>query len=227
MGAAVRRLASASGAFSEVLAPARTDPFPDHADVVIDFSRPEQTRKCLEWCQSRGVPLVIGTTGLDADDHRSIAAASEQVAVCQEANFSLGVHVLYALAEKAAVMLGEGFDSEVLEVHHRRKADAPSGTALELGRRLAAGREPGRVSPSGSGRSGPREHGEIGVQALRGGDVAGEHTVFFLGDGERLELTHRAGGRELFARGALRAAVLLSGRPAGLYGLADLVGGSG
>lgn len=196
------------------------------ADVLIDFTTPAQTETLLAACRDAGTRMVIGTTGLSPAQHAAIRATAAEIAICYSANFSLGVNVLYKLAADAARALGEDFDLEVLEAHHRDKKDAPSGTALALGAHLAAARgidlDQAAVYAR-HGLTGERIPGSIGFQTLRGGDVAGEHSVLFLGDGERLELTHRAGKRDIFARGALQAARSISNKNNGLYNFFDLI----
>lgn len=193
------------------------------ADVLIDFSRPEATARCIEFAHARGVPIVIGTTGIDAALQSKIDAASTKLPICQAANFSIGVNLLLMLAARAAETLPAAFDAEVFELHHRWKADAPSGTALALGRAVAEARGEAHDSIAGIRRDRRTSEGEIGYQVARGGDVAGEHSVMFLGDGERLELTHRATDRAVFARGALHAAAWLLGREPGLYSMDDVL----
>ncbi|MFU8876822.1 MAG: 4-hydroxy-tetrahydrodipicolinate reductase [Wenzhouxiangellaceae bacterium] len=192
-------------------------------DVLIDFSRPELTLRALEFAGGRGIPMVIGTTGIEAGLQRRIETASERIPVCQAANFSIGVNVLLDLVERAAAGLPPAFEIEISEVHHRWKVDAPSGTALALGHAAAAARGQAHEEVARVRDDGAREPGEIGYQVVRGGDVPGEHTVWFLGDGERLELTHRAGDRAVFARGALHAARWLIDRPPGLYSMRDVL----
>lgn len=197
-------------------------------DVVVDFSHPDLCLKSLDFAVEHRIPMVIGTTGLDAAADDRIRAAAEHIAICRAANFSPGVNLLFELASRAAAALGEDFDIEILETHHRRKIDAPSGTALALGREVAAARglDPDESAVfDRSGKRAPRETGQIGYQAIRGGDVPGEHTVHFMGDAERLELTHRAADRTLFARGALLAARKLAGQPPGVVDFAKLVFG--
>ena len=198
------------------------------ADVMIDFSRPSLCVRALEYAADLGIPLVIGTTGLDDEIQREIDAAAAGIAICQAANFSLGVNLLLNLvAEAAGALAASDFDIEISEVHHRWKVDAPSGTALALGRAAAQARGRRHRDVAAFDRhaaEAARADGEIGYQAVRGGDVAGEHTVYFLGDGERLELSHRATDRAIFARGALVAARWLVGRPAGLYGMREVLG---
>lgn len=196
------------------------------ADVLIDFSHPQLTLRSLEFAASRGIPAVIGTTGLDGDGLRMIEAAAERVPVCLAANFSLGVNMLLSLAARTAAALGPEYEIEISEIHHRRKLDAPSGTALALGQAVAAARaqllDEVRVDDRSQHRV-ARQPQQIGFQAVRGGDVAGEHTVYFLADGERLELTHRATDRRIFARGALLAAKKIIGRAPGRVDFASLV----
>ncbi|MCK6527136.1 4-hydroxy-tetrahydrodipicolinate reductase [Myxococcota bacterium] len=199
------------------------------ADVVVDFSSPDGTARVCEAAQGLRIPAVVGTTGLDPRGRAAVEALAARAPVVLAPNTSAGVHVLLRLAALAARLLGEGYDAEIVEVHHRGKADAPSGTALLLARALAeaaGGSLEDRAVCHREGRTGPRPPGSVGVQALRGGDVVGEHTVLLLGDGERLELTHRCTDRDVFARGALRAArwVAEPGRPPGLYGMEDVLG---
>jgi len=201
------------------------DPNAD-ADVIIDFSHPVLLEKVLAYAQRHRLPMVIGTTGINAEQAGLIKKAATEIAICQAANFSLGVNVMMRLAAQAARALGEDFDIEISEMHHRRKIDAPSGTALAMGATLAAARDLDVDKCAVFDRTRhriPRSKGEIGYQALRGGDVAGEHTVYFLADGERLELTHRATDRLIFARGALLAARRMIDRSPGLIDFADLV----
>ncbi len=196
------------------------------ADVLIDFSAPGALAGAAVACASAGIAIVSGTTGLDSAATEALDAASRRVAVLWEPNMSIGVHVLASLVEKAVRALGPSYDCEVVEYHHRAKVDAPSGTAIRLGevaKGAGAGGGGGRFVNGREGRPGPRKPDEIGMHAVRGGDVVGDHTVFFFGDGERLELTHRASSRDLFAHGAVRAAAWIVGRPAGRYRLADLV----
>ena len=197
----------------------------DHADVLVDFSAPAALQASLDRAVSAGVPILIGTTGLDELADQRIAAAAKEVAVLRAANTSLGVALLAELVERAAGVLGPDWDIEIAETHHRMKADAPSGTALLLGEAAAAGR--GRPLKAGRGRDGTglkREPGTIGFASLRGGSVAGDHDVHFLGPEERLILSHKAESRMIFARGALAAARFLAGKPAGLYTMRDVVG---
>lgn len=198
------------------------------ATVVIDFSAAELLPEVAERCADAGIALVSGTTGLDAEAQLALQAASDRVAVLWEPNMSAGVFVLGVLLARAIELLGLGFDVELTETHHRAKIDAPSGTAKRLVEVAKRARGDKDVVISGrDGKPGRRPEREIGVFALRGGDVVGDHTVHLLGAGERIELTHRATSRDLFASGALRAAVWLSGKPAGRYGLADVLGTTG
>jgi 4-hydroxy-tetrahydrodipicolinate reductase len=197
----------------------------DRADVLVDFSAPAALGDSLDLAISAGVPLLVGTTGLDDGADERIAKAARQIAVLRAANTSLGVALLAELVERAARVLGPEWDIEIAETHHRMKADAPSGTALMLGQAAATGR--GRGLQPERGRDGTRlkrQAGAIGFASLRGGTVAGDHDVLFLGPDERLVLSHRAESRAIFARGALAAVRFLAGKPAGLYSMADVVG---
>ena len=197
---------------------------PDHGDVLVDFSAPSALQASLDRAVSAGVPILVGTTGLDASADEQMAAAAKQIAVLRAANTSLGIAVLADLVERAAAVLGADWDIEIQDVHHRMKADAPSGTALALGEAAARGR--GAEQRSERGRDGTglkRGDGAIGYAALRGGTVVGDHDVHFLGPDERLILSHRAESRAIFARGALAAARFLVGQPAGLYSMRDVI----
>ena len=201
------------------------DPVAAALDVVIDFTAPEATAAHARWCRERGVALVVGTTGLGPEQHALLDAAAADVAVVQAPNMSVGVNALLSLVEDAARMLGGAFDAEIVETHHRAKKDAPSGTALALLNALQAALPPTTTRFERYGAIGARPAGEIGVQTLRGGDVVGEHTVFLFGDGERLELTHRATDRRIFADGAVRAALWAAGREPGRYSMRDVLRG--
>jgi 4-hydroxy-tetrahydrodipicolinate reductase len=201
------------------------------ADVMIDFTRPEGTVAHALACAEAGVALVAGTTGLDADQQAVLARAAQRVPVVWAPNMSVGVVVLADLVERAARVLGDGYDIEVLEMHHRHKVDAPSGTALMLGEAAArgAGIDLARAGVyARHGRTGERVPRTIGFATLRGGDVVGEHTVVFAGTGERIELAHRASARDNFAAGALRAATFAQARRAagahGLHGIREVLG---
>ena len=196
----------------------------DHGDVLVDFSAPAALQASLDRAVSAGVPILIGTTGLDDLAVQRIAAAAKEVAVLRAANTSLGVALLADLVERAARVLGPDWDIEIAETHHRNKADAPSGTALALGDAAARGR--GTELTAERGRDGTglkRGSGTIGFASLRGGSVAGDHDVLFLGQEERVILSHRAESRAIFARGALAAARFLAGKPAGLYTMKDVI----
>ena len=195
-------------------------------DVYVDFSAPEALEEHLAEAVSAGKPILIGTTGLTPEHQRMIDEAAEKIAVLQSANTSLGVNLLSWLVREAAKRLGPAWDIEILEMHHRMKVDAPSGTALMLGRCAAEGRgvELAAVSERGrDGITGEREPGAIGFAALRGGTVAGDHQVIFASEGERLEIGHRAESRVIFARGAVKAALWLADKPAGRYSMADVL----
>ncbi|MDE0943150.1 MAG: 4-hydroxy-tetrahydrodipicolinate reductase [Alphaproteobacteria bacterium] len=199
----------------------------ERSSVVLDFTAPAATLAHAALAIETKTNLVIGTTGMTADDDAVIARAAEQIAIMREGNMSLGVNVLALLTKQMAAMLDDDFDIEVVEMHHRYKVDAPSGTALLLGRAAASGRGVDHDAVAIGGRdgiTGERRRGDIGYASLRGGNVAGEHTVVFAADDERLELTHKATDRAIFARGGVRAARWLAGKENGLYGMADVLG---
>jgi 4-hydroxy-tetrahydrodipicolinate reductase len=192
--------------------------------VCIDFSTPAGTREVAETAARAGFALVSGTTGLDEPARGALDAAAAKVAVLWEPNMSLGVHVLGVLVRKAIELLGPDFDVEIVEAHHRMKVDAPSGTAVRLAEIARAARDDAATFVHGrEGRPGARPRNEIGVFALRGGDVVGDHTVGLYGAAERLELVHRASSRDLFAHGAVRAAAWIAAKGPGRYGLADVL----
>ena len=197
----------------------------ENGEVLVDFSSPDALRSSLDRAISAGVPLLIGTTGLIDEHDALIAEAAKIIPILKAPNTSLGVALLADLTERAARILGpDKWDIEVVEAHHNKKADAPSGTALHLGAAVDRGR--GGVSATDRGRDGTglkRETGAIGYSAIRGGTIAGDHDVMFLGPDERLILSHRAENRSIFARGALTAAQFLRGRPAGLYSMRDVI----
>ncbi len=194
------------------------------ADVLLDFSLPASTLLALEACLAAGKPLVTGVTGLDAAAKTKLAEAGKRIPVLAAPNMSYGVALLTRLVQQAAAVLGEDFDVEIAEAHHRHKKDAPSGTALALAEAVSGAR--GVPAPTvEEARSGLRRPGSIGFAVQRGGDIVGEHSVLFAGAGERLELTHRAQSRATFAHGALRAARWIAGKPAGTYSLADTLAG--
>jgi 4-hydroxy-tetrahydrodipicolinate reductase len=196
-------------------------------DVFVDFSVPGAVGEHLAETRRAGKPILIGTTGLDSGHQRLIDEAAAEIPLIQAANTSLGVNLLAHLVRETAARLGEDWDLEIVEMHHRMKADSPSGTALMLGRAAAEGRGVELDSVAARGRdgiTGPRESGTIGFASLRGGSVAGEHLAIFAAEGERLELGHRAESRAIFARGAIEAALWLVGKPAGRYSMADVLG---
>lgn len=204
-------------------------PFAGRADVVVDFSGARGTAgnapRCAEW----GLPMVIGTTGLDAEGMAAIEAAARKVAVVHAPNMSLGINLLLELTRQAAAVLRDrGYDVEIVERHHRHKKDAPSGTALALGREAASGMGWSLPDVARNGREGvsktDRPEKEIGFHAVRGGDFVGDHTVIFATEGECIELSHRATHRDTLARGALLAAAWIPGKPAGLYSMRDVLG---
>jgi len=196
-------------------------------DVVVDFSSPEATLAALEVCRAHRKGIVIGTTGFSAEQKKTIEAAAKDIPVCQSANFSIGVNVVLALLEQAAQLLGDRYDVEIVEAHHRQKVDSPSGTALRMGEVVA--RSLGRDLQQSAvfarhGLVGARDGRAIGFATVRGGDVIGDHSVLFLGEGERVEISHRATSRTNFAQGALRAAAWINGRKAGYYSMHDVLG---
>jgi 4-hydroxy-tetrahydrodipicolinate reductase len=199
---------------------------PHRGAVVVDFSLAHATAANVTRCVELGLPLVLGTTGLDASARAAVEAAARTIPVVWAPNFSVGVTVLTRLAALAARVLGSGWDADIIELHHRHKLDAPSGTALRIGEAVAAARGHQLEQVIVHDRrddEGPRAADSIGVVALRGGDSIGEHTLMFATEGERIELTHRARDRAIFAHGALRAARWLAGRDAGLYDMVDVL----
>lgn len=196
------------------------------ADVLVDFTRPEASMLYLEACKKAGVGMVIGTTGFSAEQKSAIQAASEKISIVFAPNMSVGVTLLINLVEQAAKVLKDGYDIEVVEMHHRHKVDAPSGTALRLGEAAAHGIGQDLKDCAiyaREGVTGEREAGKIGFATLRGGDVVGDHTVMFAGIGERVEITHKASSRATFAIGALRAAKFLAGKKSGLFDMQDVL----
>jgi 4-hydroxy-tetrahydrodipicolinate reductase len=224
MGLNAATLAGAPPASTVVRAelPARGE-----AAVWIDFSSAATTAANARAAVAAGAALVVGTTGLGASDKEAVAEAARSVPVVLSPNFSVGVNVLLKLVADATRALGPGYDLEIVEAHHRQKRDAPSGTALRLAEALAeaSGRDLAATARyERHGDVGPRTQPEIGLQTVRGGDVVGDHTVHFLGLGERIEITHRASSRDTFARGSVRAALWLATRPPGLYDMRDVLG---
>ena len=199
----------------------------NRADCMIDFTRPEATLAHVETCLRTGLRMVIGTTGLSPPQIERIAAAGERIAIVLAPSMSVGVNVAFRLAETAARALGDGYDIEIVEAHHRNKIDAPSGTALRFGEFVARalGRNLSDSAVHGrKGEVGARGPKEIGFHAIRGGDIVGEHTVMFAGEGERVEITVRSGSRATYALGALRAARWVMGKDRGLYDMQDVLG---
>ncbi len=197
------------------------------ADVVIDFTNPSATALHAGYAARGGTAHVIGTTGLDSDQQAAVARAAQKAPIVMAANMSLGVNLLEQVIEQMARILDSDWDIEIVEMHHRHKVDAPSGTALILGEAAARGRGTTlrRVAKRGrDGQTGPRAKGEIGFAAIRGGDVVGDHTVIFAVDGERVEVTHKASSREIFARGAVKAVLWAAGKTPGLYTMKDVLG---
>jgi len=196
-------------------------------DVLIDFTRPDGTLAHLAACRSHGARMVIGTTGFSDAQKGAIVEASRDIAIAMAPNFSVGVNVTFRLLDVAARVLAQDYDFEVLEVHHRHKVDAPSGTALRMGEIIAkaSGRDLSSAAIYGrEGITGERQKETIGFSAVRGGDAVGDHTVMFLGTGERIEITHRAGSRATYAQGALRAARFIGDKKNGLYDMQDVLG---
>jgi 4-hydroxy-tetrahydrodipicolinate reductase len=203
------------------------EPLLNQADALLDFTIPAATLSFAELAARKGLIHIIGTTGLTGENEKLIAEASKRAVIVKSGNMSMGVNLLAALVQRVAKTLDEEFDIEILEMHHRKKVDAPSGTALMLAGAAAAGRgiDLGQRSVRGrDGHTGARCAGDIGFASLRGGSVVGDHTVVFAGPAERIELAHRAEDRMIFARGAVRAALWARGKPPGLYSMADVLG---
>jgi 4-hydroxy-tetrahydrodipicolinate reductase len=197
------------------------------ADALIDFTRPEATMKHIEACLAHGVPMVIGTTGLDAAGKATIAEAAKRIPIVFAPNMSVGVNLVFKLLDVASRILNEGYDIEIIEAHHRHKVDAPSGTALRMGEVIAnaLGRDLKECAVYGrEGVTGERQPSTIGFATVRGGDIVGDHTALFATVGERVEISHKASSRMTFALGALRAARYLNGRGEGLYDMQDVLG---
>lgn len=199
----------------------------DDIDVLIDFTRPAPTLEHVALCAKAGKRAVIGTTGFDAAGKQALRDAASEVALMVAPNMSVGVNVTFKLIELAAKVLGDDYDVEVIEAHHRHKVDAPSGTAVRMGEILAEAldRDLAKCAVYGrEGHTGERDRATIGFETIRGGDIVGEHTVMYAGTGERLEITHRAGSRANFAEGALRAAGWIAERERGLFDMQDVLG---
>jgi 4-hydroxy-tetrahydrodipicolinate reductase len=202
------------------------DQFVKDSDAIIDFSSPALSLEIAKKCAQYGKILVCGTTGFSDEEKQQFAANAEKCVIIWSSNMSLGVNLLMNLAEKVANILHDDFDVEIVEMHHRNKVDAPSGTALSLGAAVAKGRgvdlkEVGQMARVG--QNNPRQKGEIGFATLRGGDVIGDHSVIFAGEGERVELTHKASNRDVFAKGAIRAAIWGSAKENGFYSMRDVL----
>jgi 4-hydroxy-tetrahydrodipicolinate reductase len=197
------------------------------SEVLIDFTRPEGTLRHLALCRELGVAAVVVTTGFDTAQKRTIAAHAEQVPIVLAPNMSVGVNVVLKLLDVAGRALAEGFDVEIVETHHRMKVDAPSGTALKMGEVVAAAQGKSLDDVAAYDRNGERRAGSIGFASLRGGDIVGDHTVLFAGDGERIEITHRASSRATYAEGSLRAARFVLGKRSGLFGMDEVLGLAG
>ena len=201
--------------------------YPSGADVVIDFSSPAAAEKSIDYCLENGAALVMGTTGLAGEQTAKIKAASEKIPIIYATNMSVGMNALFSLAGKVAAMLGEDYDIEIIEQHHRFKKDAPSGSALTLAENIckATGKDfPACLVYGRSGKDSLRDKGTIGIHSVRAGDITGEHEVIFSTLGETVALSHTAHSRDTFARGALRAALWLIGKEAGLYSMEDCLG---
>jgi 4-hydroxy-tetrahydrodipicolinate reductase len=197
------------------------------ADVLIDFTRPEGTMQHLEICRKHKVNMVVGTTGLNAQQKAQLGAAAQDVGIVFAPNMSVGVNLVFKLLETASRVLSEGYDIEIIEAHHRHKVDAPSGTALGMGEVVARtlGRDLEQCAVYGrEGVTGERDPSTIGFATVRGGDIVGDHTVLYAGIGERIEITHKASSRATFALGALRAARFLKANKAGMYDMQDVLG---
>lgn len=197
------------------------------ADVIIDFTAPEATLAHAEYSVRNGKSMVIGTTGFTPEQRGDLLGLLRRIPCVFSPNMSVGINILFEISRQVASHLGDDYDAEIFETHHRAKADSPSGTAIALAEAVAAGlgselKDVARYERHG--RTGARGKGEIGIQTLRGGDVVGDHTVMFLGDGERVELVHRATSRENFSAGAVRAAKWVPGKPPGVYAMRDVLG---
>lgn len=199
----------------------------DAADVMIDFTYHEVVPANVAAAAERGMPVVLGTTGLNESERTAVNTAAEKVPVLWAANMSLGINLLRELVKRAASILGPEYDAEVIEMHHKFKKDAPSGTALALAEKVAEGRNVALDDVANYGREGiigERPEGEVGIHAVRGGDVFGDHTILFAGNGERIELTHKASNRECLANGALKAVEWIKGKAPGIYDMRDVFG---
>ncbi len=215
-----------TGALGIALTP-DTDALFAASDVVVDFSSPAVTEHHAQLAAQHATALVIGTTGLESAQQNALEGAAKKTAIVQAANFSIGVNLLLGLVEQAAKVLPDAYDIEISDMHHRHKVDAPSGTALALGHAAASGRGVSlsdKMVTARDGITGARRDGDIGMAVFRGGDIVGDHTVMFVGSGERVELTHKASSREVFAGGAVRAALWCEGKAPGIYSMKDVLG---
>lgn len=216
-----------TGIQSEIFITTDTDELIKKADVVLDFTCPTATVAHANIASKAGTSLIVGTTGLSSADEEVLKEASKTTSIVYASNYSTGVNLMMHITKITANVLDEDFDIEIVEMHHRDKIDAPSGTALSIGKSAAKGRGKNLDDIKDSGRDGitnPRKRGDIGFASLRGGNVAGEHTVSFNADDERVEITHKAGDRSIFARGALKAALWVQNQKAGLYDMSDVLG---
>ena len=196
------------------------------SDILIDFTRPEASLSYLDFCLTHNINYVLGTTGFNEDEKKKIHAAAKKIAICFAPNMSVGINLLISLVEAATKVLHKEFDIEIIEAHHRYKVDSPSGTALRLGEAVAKSANLSLKENSIFHREGnmaPRKATEIGFSTIRGGDIVGDHTVLFAGDGERVELTHKASSRKTFAKGAIRAAKFITNRNSGLFDILDVL----
>ncbi len=203
------------------------DEFISEIDAVIDFTSPNSTISIAKKCAEKNLIHVIGTTGMDKESEEMLKKLSNSARIIYAPNMSVGVNMLFALVEKAAKILDDSYDIEILEMHHNKKVDSPSGTALGLGKAVAKGRNVNLEDvwcKSRDGNIGARKKGEIGFATLRGGDVVGDHTVIFATEGERVEISHKASGRNIFSKGALRACLWAKDKPSGLYTMLDVLG---
>lgn len=211
----------------EVLCTDLLEPLLRPGVVVIDFTAPQSSLAALAAVQRKGAAHVLCTTGFSPEEKKTIHAASKTVPIVMAPNMSIGVTVMFKVAEMVAKILGDDFDVEIVEAHHNQKKDSPSGTALGFAEAVARGHGVDLSAKANYGREGlvgARPKGEIGIHAVRGGDIVGDHTVLFAGDGERIELKHMAHSRQTFAQGAVKAAVFLQGKPAGIYNMFDVLG---
>ena len=216
-----------TGVQSNIIITTDTDELIKNADVVLDFTCPTATVGHAMIASKTETSLIVGTTGLSTADEDVLREAAKSTSIVYASNYSTGVNLMFHLTKIVATVLDEDFDIEIVEMHHRDKVDAPSGTALSIGKSAAAGRDKDLDEIKESGRDGisePRKRGDIGFASLRGGNVSGEHTVSFNADDERIEITHKAGDRAIFAKGALRAALWIKGQKNGLYDISDVLG---